>query len=131
MYMTINRRISLLHYGRNCLLTTDDRQKNIKSSTINALNITPQLHTFNFINVPNLVSLAQNFLEPEDPSRIKIFGPGACSLNPTRTVTRKAYRLGQNTCDLQVREPAVPFVLPAGAAKEQKVQNTCTCTPAQ
>ena len=52
--------------------------------------------------VPNLVSLAQNFLEPEDPSRIQFFGPGACTLHPTRTATGKAYRFGQYTCDLQV-----------------------------
>ena len=54
------------------------------------------------INVPNLVSLAKNFQEPEDPSWIKCFGPGACSLHLTRTATRAAYRLGQYTCDLQV-----------------------------
>ena len=51
--------------------------------------------TLNSISVPNLVSLAQNFLEPEDPSRIKVFGPGACNLYPTTTTaTRKAHRLG-------------------------------------
>ena len=50
--------------------------------------------TLNSISVPNLVSLAQNFLEPEDPSRIKFFGPGACSLHPTTTATRKTHILG-------------------------------------
>ena len=66
------------------------------------MQCTIELRTLNFISVPNLVSLAQNFLEPEDPSRIKFFGPGACTLHPTRTATGKAYRLGQYTCDLQV-----------------------------
>ena len=32
-----------------------------------------ELRTFNSIGVPNLVSLAQNFLEPEDPLSNKVF----------------------------------------------------------
>ena len=51
-----------------------------------------ELHTMSFISVPNFVLLAQYFLEPKDPSRITFFGPGACSLYPTRTATRKAHR---------------------------------------
>ena len=71
-------------------------------ATHHQMQCTIELRSLNFISVPNLVSLAQNFLEPEDPSRMKFFGPGACTLHPTRTVTRKTYRLGQYTCDLQV-----------------------------
>ena len=47
-----------------------------------------ELRTLNSTSAPNLVSLAQNFLEPEDPSRRKLFGPGARSLHPTRTATK-------------------------------------------
>ena len=36
------------------------------------------------------------------PLSNKVFGPGACTLHPTRTATGKAYRLGQYTCDLQI-----------------------------
>ena len=71
-------------------------------ATHHQMQRTIELRTLNFINVPKLVSLAQNFLEPENPSRIKFLGPGACSLHPTRTTTRKVYRLWQCTCDLQV-----------------------------
>ena len=71
-------------------------------ATHHQMQCTIELRTLSFISVPNLVSLAQNFLEPEDPSRIKLFGPGAFTLHPTRTATGKAYRLGQYTCDLQV-----------------------------
>ena len=43
--------------------------------------------------LPNLVSIAQNFLGPEDPSRINFSGLVARSLHPTRTATTKTYRL--------------------------------------
>ena len=66
------------------------------------MQCTIELRSLNFISVPNLVSLVQNFLEPEDPSRIKFFGLGACTLHPTRTATGKVYRLEQYTCDLEV-----------------------------
>ena len=42
-----------------------------------------EIYSLNSISVPNLVSIAQNFLEPKDPSRIKISGHGARSLNLT------------------------------------------------
>ena len=45
-------------------------------------------------HVPSLVSLAQSFLEPEDPMSKKFSSPGACSLHPTGTATTKAHRLG-------------------------------------
>ena len=41
---------------------------------------TIELRSLNSISVPNLVPIAQNFLEPKDPSRIKISGLGARSL---------------------------------------------------
>ena len=70
--------------------------------TYHQMQCTIELCTLNSSGVPNFVSLAQNFLEPEDPSRIKFFGPSACSLHPTKMATRKACRLGQYTRDLQV-----------------------------
>ena len=64
------------------------------------MTYTIELRSLNSISVPNLVSIAQNFLEPEDPSRINFSGPGARSLHTTRTVTTKTYRLGEQTGDL-------------------------------
>ena len=78
------------------------RALHVHYATHHQMQCTIELRTLNFISVPNLVSLAQKFLEPEDPSQIKFCGPGACTLHPTRTATGKAYRLGQYTCDLQV-----------------------------
>ena len=63
---------------------------------------TIELRSLNSISVPNLVSISQSFLEPEDPSRTKISGLGARSLHPTGTATTKAHRLGLYTCDFQV-----------------------------
>ena len=51
---------------------------------------TIEIYSLNSISVPNLVSIAQNFREPEDPSRIKFSGAGARRLYPTGTVTTKA-----------------------------------------
>ena len=53
-------------------------------------------------HLPSLVSLAQNFLAPEDPTSKKFFDPGACSLHPTKTATTKAHTLGLYMCDLQI-----------------------------
>ena len=78
------------------------RAIHVHCATHHQMQCTIELRTLNSINVPNLVSLAQNFLEPEGPSRMKFFGPGARSLHPTRTAIRKAYIFGQYTCDLQV-----------------------------
>ena len=55
---------------------------------------TIEIHSSNSISVPNLVSIAQNFLEPEDPSRIKFNGASARRLHPAGTVTTKAYTSG-------------------------------------
>ena len=54
---------------------------------------TIELRSLNSTSVPNLVSIAQNFLEPEDPSPINFSGTGARSLRHTGTVTIKAYML--------------------------------------
>ena len=78
------------------------RAMHVHYTTYHQMQCTIELRTYNSSGVPNLVSLAQNFLEPEDPSRIKFFGPGACSLHPTKMATRKTCRLGEYTCDLQV-----------------------------
>ena len=64
------------------------------------MTCTIELRSLNSICVPNLVSIAQNFLEPEDPSQINFSSPGARSLLLTGTVTTKAYML--DVCDLQV-----------------------------
>ena len=53
-----------------------------------------ELRSLNSISVPNLVSIAQKFLKPEDLSQINFSGPGARSLHPSETLTTKAYRLG-------------------------------------
>ena len=41
---------------------------------------TIELRSLNSISAPNLVSISQSFLEPEDPSRINISGLGVRSL---------------------------------------------------
>ena len=46
------------------------------------MQCTIELHTMNPIGVPNFVSVAQNFLEPKDPSRITFFGPGGAACTP-------------------------------------------------
>ena len=89
----------------NCLCLCNvhsARAMHVNYATHHHMQCPIELRTLNSIDVPNLVSLAKNFLEPEDPSPIKFFGPGACSLHPTRTAVRKAYRLGQFMCNLQV-----------------------------
>ena len=55
---------------------------------------TIELRSLNSISVPNLVSIAQNFLEPEDPSRIKFSGPGARSCTPHKRQPQKHTRWG-------------------------------------
>ena len=52
-----------------------------------------ELRSLNSTSVPNLVSIAKNFLEPEDPSPVNFSGTGALSLHHTGTVTTKAYML--------------------------------------
>ena len=67
------------------------------------------LRSLNSISVPNLVSIGQSFLKPENPSQINFSGPGARSLHVTGTATTKAYMLGKHTCNLQVwHQPRVP-----------------------
>ena len=63
---------------------------------------TIELRSLNSISAPNLVSIAKNFLDPEDPSRINFSGLVARSLQPKRTATTKTYMLGKHACDLQV-----------------------------
>ena len=63
---------------------------------------TIELRSLNSISVPNLVSLAQSFLKPEEAMSKKFSASGACSLHPTGTATTKAHTLGLYTCDFQV-----------------------------
>ena len=70
------------------------RAYHVHYAPCNEITCTIKLRLLNFISVPNLVSIAQNFLAPEDPSRINFSGPGARRLHPTRTVTTKTYSLG-------------------------------------
>ena len=46
------------------------RAMHVHYATYHQMQCTIELRTLNSINVPNLVSLAQNVLEPENPSRI-------------------------------------------------------------
>ena len=57
------------------------------------MTCTIELRSLNPISVANLVSIGQNFLEPEDPSQINFSSPGARSLHLIGTVTTKAYIL--------------------------------------
>ena len=121
-----------------CAVFICARAMHVHYATYHQMQCTIELHTLNSSSVPNLVSLAQNFLEPQDPSRIKFFfGPGGCSLHPTRKTTRKAYRLGQYTCDLQVwvlvSAPIVLGIVGGGNRALQSGANPfasaiCTCT---
>ena len=61
-----------------------------------------ELFSLKSISVPNLVSIAQIFLEPADPCQINSSGPGTRRLHPTETVTTETHRLWQHTCDLHV-----------------------------
>ena len=70
------------------------RAYNVHYVTNQEMTYAIELRSLNSICVPNLVSIATTFLDPEDPSRINFSGPGARSLHPTETVTTKAYRLG-------------------------------------
>ena len=49
----------------------DARNMHVHYAPHNQMQCTIEVCTLNSISVPNLVSLAQNFLEPEDPPRIK------------------------------------------------------------
>ena len=54
------------------------------------ITCTIELRLFNPTKcVPNLVAIAQNFLEPEDPSQINFSATGARSLHRTGSVTTK------------------------------------------
>ena len=53
------------------------------------ITCTIEIRLLNSISVPNLVSIAQNFLEPEDPSQINFSATGARSLHRTGSVTTK------------------------------------------
>ena len=57
----------------------------------NEITCTIESRSLNSISVPNLVSIVQSFLKPEDPSQINFSGPGARSLHLTGTVTTKVY----------------------------------------
>ena len=55
---------------------------------------TIELRSLNSISVPNLVSISQSFLQPEDPSRIKISGHGARRLVPHINGNYKSTQIG-------------------------------------
>ena len=94
------------------------------------MTCTIELRSLNSISVPNLVSIGQNFLEPEDPSQINFSGPGARSLHLKGTVTIKAYMLGKHTCSLQVwHQRCVPSGKRTTGAKHLHVHCTCTMHP--
>ena len=49
------------------------RAVHVHHASHHQMQCTIELRTLNFISVPNLVSLAQNFLESENTSRINFF----------------------------------------------------------
>ena len=81
-------------WDRHCpLFGLQGRQKNKRcKSLIRALHVHTVLQPIQSYsakytmtrstNLPSLVSLAQNFLAPEDPTSKKFSDPGACSLHP-------------------------------------------------
>ena len=99
----------------------DDFQQHREANTVNnyvsydmrnfpslGMMTTIELHSLNSISAPTLVSIEQNFLEPEDPSRINLSGPGARSLHTTGTVTTKVHTSSQYICDLQLWHQRCP-----------------------
>ena len=56
------------------------RAANVHYAPHHEMACTIELRSLNSISVPNLVSISQSFLQPEDHSRIKISGHGARSL---------------------------------------------------
>ena len=89
---------------------------------------TIELRALNSISAPNLVSIAENFLEPEDPSQINFSGPGARSLHLTGTVTTKAYMLGKRTFDLQLDISGAYRLACRGGRTTTDAKKNCTCT---
>ena len=57
------------------------RALNVHYVPYHEMTRTIELRSLNSISVPNLVSIGQNFLEPEDPSQINFFGPGSRSMH--------------------------------------------------
>ena len=49
-----------------------------------------------------LVSLAQRFVKPKDPSSKRFSAPGACNLHPTEVAPPMDFKLAQYACDLRV-----------------------------
>ena len=78
------------------------RAQHVHYAPHHEMTCTIELRSLNSISVPNLVSIAQSFLKPEDPSQINFSGPGAHSLHLTGTVTRKAYMMVKHACAVQV-----------------------------
>ena len=56
------------------------RDAHVHYAPYHEMACTIEIHSLNSISAPNLVSIAQNFPEPEDPSRINISGLGARGL---------------------------------------------------
>ena len=76
------------------------RAYNVHYVTNQEMTYAIELRSLNSICVPNLVSIATTFLDPEDPSRINFSGPGARSVHPTGTAPPMDFKLVQYTCDL-------------------------------
>ena len=60
------------------------------------------------ISVPNLVSLAQRFPEPEDPLPKTFSAPRTCAVHPSGTETTKDRGSQWGSCDLHTRNPGRP-----------------------
>ena len=82
-------------------------------------------------HVPSLVSLAQSFLKPEDPSSKRFSAPGACNLQPTEVAPPMDFKLLRYACDLRVWDRWRHPCAPQGREKMMRSKHLhvhCTCT---
>ena len=108
------------------------RAMHVHYATHHQMQCTIELRTLNFISVPNLVSLAQKFPRTGESLSNKVFfGPGACTLHPTRTATGKAYRLGQYTVNCKFGTGGAHRLACSGGKRRKGTKHLhvrCTCT---
>ena len=82
-------------------------------------------------HVPSLVSLAQNFLKPKDPSSKRFSAPGTCNLRPTEMAPPKDFKLVRYAYDLRVgdgwRHPCAPQDREK-MMRSKHLHVHCTCT---
>ena len=82
-------------------------------------------------HVPSLVSLAQNFLKPKDPSSKRFSAPGTCNLRPTEMAPPKDFKLVRYAYDLRVWDGWHHPCAPQDREKMMRSKHFhvhCTCT---